>query len=439
MLENHSRRNFLIFIFLEFVVLNASRINYTHNSVEINFENNLTDFANLSNILHKENVTIPSLTDFVTIPSLPNVTIPSLTDFVTIPSLTNFVTLPNFTFPSLTNFFTIPSIPSITDLFTIPSIPSITDFITIPTLNDLYDYFDVDNIKDTFIPDTLKFPLSNLTFYKVPSLKDVLPVNLIKVRGNELANHAECSFLPLDKSLSVEYSIMKPKKDSPGAIELGFCSIKMPFTNLLSNSPFASLKYCIAFNKKTFGIGFDKLQVPCLPDPQMCSLKFRGISLSNEGRLIDEGKTDVVIFDGLRSQIIPRMNNFALQMSLAMPNLEKEATFYPSDNSNKKGFLVKISTDLNVFSQFNRDMNLFYFRTDGFKLDVFINGKQLVKYTFDLTITGALRDSRTNLVNLCYPSGIYMNVKLEIDNLGKFWSFSLNDLNPITFIPYQFI
>jgi len=234
-----------------------------------------------------------------------------------------------------------------------------------------------------------------------------------------LVNHETCSFLPLEKSPSVDYTLIKPKTGSPAAIQLGSSSIKMPFTNILSNSPFASLKYCIAFNKKNYGIGFDKLVIPCLPDPNLCGLKFRGVSVSTEGRLIDEGKGNVVIFDGLRRQTIPRMNSFALQMSLAMPNLEKDATFYPSDDTGKKGFHFKIFTDLNVFSQFNRDMNLFYFRTESFKLDLFLNGKQAVKYTFDLRITGALRDSRTNLVNLCYPSGLYLNAKLESSNLGK--------------------
>ena len=53
---------------------------------------------------------------------------------------------------------------------------------------------------------------------------DVLPVNLIKIKGDELVNHGECSFLPLGKLPPIEYTLMKPKPSSPGAIELGTCS-----------------------------------------------------------------------------------------------------------------------------------------------------------------------------------------------------------------------
>jgi len=184
MLENHFRIKIVLLVLLKFIFLNANTINSPNLSKEINIEID----ANLS----LTNVTVPSLTDFVTIPSLPNVTVPSLTDFVTIPSLpnvtlpslTDFFTIPTFTIPSITDYFTIPSIPSLTDLFTIPSIPSITDFITIPTLNDLFDTLDLDNLKDSFIDDTLRFPgLSNLTFYKIPSVKDMLPVGVIKITG----------------------------------------------------------------------------------------------------------------------------------------------------------------------------------------------------------------------------------------------------------------
>ena len=277
--------------------------------------------------------------------------------------------------------------------------------------SDLFDEDIIDNLGDSFISDTLSFGASNLSFYKIPSKLNTT----IEITGDKLKDYEKCSYLPLDKTQNYSVATI------PTAI-LSLANIKLPFLNMLIKFlPFPILKYCTAFNKNNFGIGFDNLIFPCIPaNPALCGIELRGISLSNEGKLTDSSNKSMVIYDGLRKQQIPSANNFALQLRIAMPSDKKVATFFESDSASKKGYLLQLHTDLDIYSQLNRDMNLYYYRTNGIRLGLFFNSKQVLKIIIPTGPSGAIRDSRTDSMATCFPSGIYLNNRLEMGKNSDF-------------------
>jgi hypothetical protein len=149
--------------------------------------------------------------------------------------------------------------------------------------DDFFDNSDIITQNITFVSQALKFAPTGIPFYDLAQalLLNYADIEYLKnIPGSQLTSHFKCSSLPLDKSQT--YSIMKPLSTNPNGI-IDFSDLKLPFTNILAqNINFVGKKYCIAFNKRNYGFGFDALtSVPCMSN-KMCGASLYGISVSTE-------------------------------------------------------------------------------------------------------------------------------------------------------------
>jgi len=149
--------------------------------------------------------------------------------------------------------------------------------------DEFFDNTEITTQNITLVSKTLRFTTGSTPFYDVaPSLL----LNLVDIEylqnipGAQLSNHLKCSTLPLDKTQ--KYSIIKPLSTLANGI-IDFADLKLPFSNILAQYiSFVGKKYCIAFNKRNYGFGFDVLtSVPCMSG-KMCSAGLYGISVSTE-------------------------------------------------------------------------------------------------------------------------------------------------------------
>ena len=150
-------------------------------------------------------------------------------------------------------------------------------------VDDFFDNSDILTQNITFVSETLKFGPAGIPFYDLVSelLLNYADIEYLKnIPGSQLATHLKCSTLPIDKTQT--YSIIKPLSTKPNGI-IDFSDLKLPFTNILAQyTNFVGKKYCIAFNKRNYGFGFDILtSVPCMSN-KMCGASLYGISVSTE-------------------------------------------------------------------------------------------------------------------------------------------------------------
>ncbi len=149
--------------------------------------------------------------------------------------------------------------------------------------DDFFDNSDIITQNITFVSQALRFGPTGIPFYDLAQslLLNYADIEYLKnIPGSQLTSHFKCSSLPLDKSQT--YSIIKPLSTNPNGI-IDFSDLKLPFSNILAQYiNFVGKKYCIAFNKRNYGFGFDALtSVPCMSN-KMCGANLYGISVSTE-------------------------------------------------------------------------------------------------------------------------------------------------------------
>jgi hypothetical protein len=152
--------------------------------------------------------------------------------------------------------------------------------------DDFFDNSDIVNQGITFVSEALKFGPTGIPFYDLALvlLTSNADIEYLKdIPGSELTSHLKCSSLPLDKSQT--YSIIRPLSTNPN-VHTDFTDLKLPFTDIhAQNINFVGKKYCIAFNKRNYGFGFDALtSVPCMSN-KMCGAILYGISVSPEVKI----------------------------------------------------------------------------------------------------------------------------------------------------------
>ncbi len=135
------------------------------------------------------------------------------------------------------------------------------------------EMFDTSTYLDDYIDNVLRFSPGNVSFYKLPELiLNQLGVELSKVPGHELAKQSECALLPMDPLQS--YTVLRTVAGDGG--QLTSVDVKPPFSNVLTiNSFIVGKRFCVAFNRKNYGVGFEILRaVPCMSSSgQDCGLK----------------------------------------------------------------------------------------------------------------------------------------------------------------------
>ena len=149
--------------------------------------------------------------------------------------------------------------------------------------DDFFDNSDIITQNIIFVSQALKFGSFGIPFYDlaVTLLLNNADIEYLKnIPGSQLTSHFKCSSLPLDKSQT--YSIIKPLSTNSNGI-IDFSDLKLPFTNILAQYiNCVGKNYCIAFNKRNYGFGFDALtSVPCMSN-KMCGANLYGISVSTE-------------------------------------------------------------------------------------------------------------------------------------------------------------
>lgn len=151
-------------------------------------------------------------------------------------------------------------------------------------LNELFkndvEYFE--GLEDgSPLNEIMRFAPANTTFW---SLAQILlgdtKISYSYLRGNNLPGR--CANLMLDSSQM--YHVLRPKIQADGV--LTYTHLKFPFSSVLaSNTLFMGRDYCIAFNLKNYGFGFEVIkEIPTMMDGS-AGLHFYSISLSTENKL----------------------------------------------------------------------------------------------------------------------------------------------------------
>ncbi len=137
------------------------------------------------------------------------------------------------------------------------------------------EMFDSSASLDQYIDDFLRFNPNNVSFYKLPELiLNLIGVELVKIQGNELVKHSECAILPMDPQQ--RYTILRTIAGNSG--QMISVDVKPPFSNVFTiNSIIIGKRFCIAFNRKNYGIGFEILKsMPCMSSSNdECGLKVK--------------------------------------------------------------------------------------------------------------------------------------------------------------------
>lgn len=131
------------------------------------------------------------------------------------------------------------------------------------------------------INDIMRFHPNNLSFVNLAEyLFSNTKINYSTSLGSNLPT--KCSNLYLEPSFN--YHVLRPKNRQDGVLD--FVNIKFPFSSVLaSNALFLNKDYCIAFNLKNYGFGFDVMAgIPLMPDGSV-GLHLKSISLSTENKL----------------------------------------------------------------------------------------------------------------------------------------------------------
>ena len=135
------------------------------------------------------------------------------------------------------------------------------------------EMFDTTGFLEDYIDKVLRFNPGNVSFYKLPELiLNQLGVEHLKIPGDQLAKHSECALLPMDPEQ--KYTVLKTFSGKGG--QLTGAEIKPPFSNIVTiNSLVIGKRFCVAFNRKNYGVGFEILQaVPCMSSSlHDCGLK----------------------------------------------------------------------------------------------------------------------------------------------------------------------
>lgn len=165
----------------------------------------------------------------------------------------------------------------------------LTEALTLP-LNEFENLDDFKNAVEYFegldannvLNDIMRFPPTNMTYWDLPHLLfGNTKISYSYLQGNQLPS--KCANLMLEPSFM--YHVLRPKNIMDG--ELAYVNIKFPFSSILaSNTLFLGRDYCIAFNLKNYGFGFDLIkEIPAMTDGG-AGLHLQSISLSTENKLL---------------------------------------------------------------------------------------------------------------------------------------------------------
>jgi hypothetical protein len=303
--------------------------------------------------------------------------------------------------------------------------------------NDIVMFEGAESLNDPHINDLLTFSTNNDTnknkfqrfsFWKLPQylidideyLQTISKVN--NVAGESLnSEDFKCGSLPLDKNQ--KYTLIKTlnKRD-----DIDFCTIKLPFSNLLiENHSCIGKQFCLAFNRKNYGVAFDALaSFPCMGDNlKLCGIHLQNIALSIEGKLSYANDKSIRIFDGLRHQTIDTMHDFSMRLTISYPAHPEPAynqglVYYPLDYSQTGGFHFKLKAQVTLFSKFGTQ-TFFGVKMNKLLVHLYSGKKDLFSLSVD-SAHGLLRYSPSATYERCYPSGIYLeNLSFGTDNISS--------------------
>lgn len=291
-------------------------------------------------------------------------------------------------------------------------------------LRNFFEDFDPTGI-DEAASKFMIFRPSDMSFWGIASyLLNFINIEVIPITGPQLSNYELCSYLLLDKRKN--YTIIKPKSQTSLNSIMATVDIKMPFTPVLAKDiKFSDKDFCLAVSKKDYGLGINLLPpFPCMPDVNKCSITLLGASLSIDGNLnyIPGNSPAVTIFDGMREQFVEPKGNFAMFFHLGIPAQKpNNLLFVPFDIDD--GFHFKLGIKVTALAQFHSNQNLIFINSDTTQLDLFYKKTNLFSSRLNMKVSGTIRDSVTDTLRLCQPSGVFMNVYLSTNKESKGFDF----------------
>ncbi|CAF0994411.1 unnamed protein product, partial [Brachionus calyciflorus] len=252
----------------------------------------------------------------------------------------------------------------------------------------------------------IQFPYLNISYLSASQILFNNTKYDLSYHSSGTSLPSKCSNLYLEPSNN--YYVIKPRNSSDSILDLA--DLKLPFSSVLSpNFTFLNRNFCMAFNKKNYAIGFDTiLSIPCMS--QDCFVHLSSISLSTENGLVINNLMPIVAYDSMRYHHVQPSKQFNMKFQIGMPLSAKNLIYYSSGN--KKGFHFRMFNDLYLTAEIN-SLNFLGFRSQRSRLDLFYNGLNLISFDNLLSMNGLLRDSPTNALNTCYPSGLYSIVDLN--------------------------
>jgi hypothetical protein len=268
------------------------------------------------------------------------------------------------------------------------------------------------------VENFIRFRPGDFPFYKMGQvlLQQTIGVEWTRnVPGNRLSNYGKCGDLFLDPSQ--KYHIVRTKQKNFATI-FDMLDIKLPFSTFLAKGmSFVGKNYCIAFNLKNYGLGFDPLaHVPCLPN-QKCGIQLLSTSLSVESKLVynDDVGDQIAIYDGMRYHHIARSRQFLMNFRMDMPApryINNEAHYYP-DLMGQSGFHFRLNAQMSALASF-KALHLIYFKLGQNQIDLFYKKSNLLTFRNPVHTSGLLRDSASNALNTCFPSGLFFKASVKL-------------------------
>lgn len=239
----------------------------------------------------------------------------------------------------------------------------------------------------SILNDVMRLNPGNHSFTKI----DQLLSNNSKYQVTTSSGHFPLACSNFFLNLTNSYNILQPLNASDSIFNL--TEIKFPFSSfLVKNISFSDKNFCVIFNQKNLVFTFDQIDnIPCMSKD--CFIHLSSVSLSLDKSFVLTNYPDSFsVFDSTRYHQINKSNELGIKFKFGIPFTSQSVLFYPKDANNS--FHYRVIGEMDIVSSIDTE-NLFAFKMKTTRLDLFLNGENLLSLESLVDINGVLSDEKS--------------------------------------------